>query len=341
MKTNFCAVESGHPPASRSALSTAAAAATWIALLVVVLLTTLLLEWVLLGIVLVGSGPSSTGQPVPAILASLVALACCLAWVTTRYVASARKVGLVIRLLFALVSLVGVTWALSSPDQAQYFANEIAWDGSSALDYKIRYPQRPVNNAPPAFQFRQSLDPHLLDTVQYTKGGHAKQESLAQFLESTQTTSLIVIRDGSILYEGYASGYTRDSTVVSFSIAKSFTSALIGIAIDEGFIGSVDDPIISYLPELRDKGLDGVTLRHLLTMSAGIDYQHEDEQAPLLNVLPFNDDARFTNFPNLRSLALSVRRGADAPGTVFEYNNFGPLLLGMILERTTHRPVAQ
>jgi CubicO group peptidase (beta-lactamase class C family) len=62
-----------------------------------------------------------------------------------------------------------------------------------------------------------------------------------------------------------------------------------------------------YLPELRDKGLDGVTLRHLLTMSAGIRYTHEDEQPPLLGLLPFNDDARSTNFPDLRRLALSVR----------------------------------
>jgi CubicO group peptidase (beta-lactamase class C family) len=168
-----------------------------------------------------------------------------------------------------------------------------------------------------------------------------KQTSFDEFLKSTQTTSFIVIKDGSILCEVYANGYTRDSITASFSIAKSFTSALIGIAIDEGYIRSVDDPMVSYLPELRDKGLGGVTLRHLLTMSAGTHYAHEDEQPPLLGLLPYNDDARATNYPDLRSLALSVRSSTDAPGTAFEYNNFLPLLLGMILERTTHRPVAQ
>ena len=67
--------------------------------------------------------------------------------------------------------------------------------------------------------------------------------------------------------------------VSSFSIAKSLASALIGVAIQEGYIGTVDDATVSYLPELRGKGLDGVSLRHLLTMSAGIAYTHEDEQS--------------------------------------------------------------
>jgi CubicO group peptidase (beta-lactamase class C family) len=99
--------------------------------------------------------------------------------------------------------------------------------------------------------------------------------------------------------------------------------------------------MVAYLPELRGKGLDDVTIRDLLTMSAGISYAHQDEQSPLLSPLPFNDDARDTNFPDLRSLALSVRPGTDAPGTAFEYNDTVPLFLGMIVERSTHRPVAQ
>ena len=74
-----------------------------------------------------------------------------------------------------------------------------------------------------------------------------KQASFEEFLKATQTTSFIIIKDSSILYEGYGSGYRRDSIVASFSIAKSFTSALIGIAIGEGYIGTVDDPMVSYL----------------------------------------------------------------------------------------------
>jgi CubicO group peptidase (beta-lactamase class C family) len=247
---------------------------------------------------------------------------------------------MVVAAMLTFILLVGVTWALSAPDQVLYLAQEITWDGSGVLDHR-KYAQRPIANLPRAFHFPQNLSAQIFQNIQYRQGGRVKQASLEEFLKATQTTSFIVIKEGSILYEGYASGYQRDSVIASFSIAKSFTSALIGIALQEGYIGSVDDPVVSYLPELRDKGLDGVALRQLLTMSAGICYAHEDEQPPLLRILPFNDDARSTNFPDLRRLALSVRPGPDAPGTTFEYNDFLPLLLGMVLERTTHRPVAQ
>jgi CubicO group peptidase (beta-lactamase class C family) len=124
-------------------------------------------------------------------------------------------------------------------------------------------------------------------------------------------------------------------------MAKSITSALIGIAIDEGRIGSVDDPIVDYLPELRDKGLDGVTIRHLLLMSSGIRYISDDEIVGLAELSPFSDDARSYSYPDLRSQALAVVSDGKQPGSEFNYNNYNPTLLGIILERTTHRPVAQ
>jgi CubicO group peptidase (beta-lactamase class C family) len=312
----------------------------WAALLLAVLLTTLLSGWILLGIVLLGSGPSTAGQPVPAILAGIVAVTGGLVWLTARYLASWRRVGLAIGLILALVALVEVTWALSSPNQALYLAREMAWDGSDVWSAQ-KFPQRTISNALPTFHLPQNLAPRLFQTIQYRQGGQVKQTSLDDFLSSTQTTSFIVIKDGAILDESYASGYARDSIVTSFSIAKSFTSALIGIAIDEGYIGSVDDRMVSYLPELRGRGFDGVTIRDLLIMSAGTSFAHQDAQPPLLSLLPFNDDALGTNYPDLRSVALAVRPGSYAPGTAFDYNDNVPRLLGLILERSTHRPVSQ
>ena len=132
-----------------------------------------------------------------------------------------------------------------------------------------------------------------------------KQTSLAEFLKATKTTSFIVIKDGTILDESYANGFSRDSIVTSFSMSKSFTSALVGIAINERYIGGVDDRMVSYLPELRGRGLDVVTIRDLLTMSAGISTQKEAE----LRFFGLNDDAITTNFPDLRSSgAIGERR---------------------------------
>jgi CubicO group peptidase (beta-lactamase class C family) len=155
-----------------------------------------------------------------------------------------------------------------------------------------------------------------------------------KFLVSTGTTAFIIIKDDTVLYEKYFNGYQRDSIGTSFSMAKSITSALIGVAIDEGLIASVDDPITRYIPELKEKDFrfDNITIKNLLTMSSGLRYVEEG--------LPWSDDTRTYYDTNLRSLALSSKI-EEAPGKRFHYNNYNPLLLGMILERVTHKPVSQ
>jgi CubicO group peptidase (beta-lactamase class C family) len=123
----------------------------------------------------------------------------------------------------------------------------------------------------------------------------------------------------------------------SFSVAMSFNSALIGIAINEGYIESIDEAIVNYLPELTGRGLEGVTIRHLLTMSSGIRYLEEER------VFPFtwmSDDARTYYMPNLRSLTLQVVPSSEPPGEKFHFNNYHALLEGLILEKATGVPVS-
>ncbi len=162
---------------------------------------------------------------------------------------------------------------------------------------------------------------------------------LEEFLQSTNTTSFIVIKDDAILYEGYFNGYERDSIVTSFSVAKSFTSALVGMAIDDGYIGSVDDRMIDYLPELKGRGFDELTIRHVLLMSSGIQYLTDDELPPLKEIFQFTDEGMSYTYPDRRSLVLQVKPDGKPLGSEFNYNNYYPILLGMILERTTgHSP---
>lgn len=327
----------------RNILRVLLASVSWALLLAATLLTALGVGWILLGIVLLGAGPSADADPPPVVVALVLLVSTgALAWLVATFFASARIVGLAIGSTLVLLLVVGVTWTLSSPGRAFFLARDIAWGPSDVWDYQ-KFPERAVNNAPPAFQFKQSLRPELFQTmtIEYKQDGQVKQANLEEFLKSTQTTSFIVIQDDAILYEGYFNGYNRDSIVTSFSMAKSVTSALIGIAIDEGRIGSVDDPIVYYLPELRGKGLDGVTIRHLLLMSSGIRYVSDDEISGLAELSPFSDDALSYSYPNLRSQALAVVPDGKQPGTEFNYNNYNPTLLGIILERTTHMPVAQ
>jgi len=114
-------------------------------------------------------------------------------------------------------------------------------------------------------------------------------------------------------------------------MAKSFTSALVGIAIEEGFIQSTDDPIIRYLPELTHHGFDPITIRHLLTMGSGIRYSEREID------FPWSDGPLAYFYPDVRKLLLEDLVILEPPGRSFHYNSYNTELLGMILERTTHR----
>jgi CubicO group peptidase (beta-lactamase class C family) len=160
---------------------------------------------------------------------------------------------------------------------------------------------------------------------------------LDSFLTENETQAFIVIKDDAVLYEKYFNGADRGSMLTSFSTAKSFDSALVGIAIDEGFIGSVDDPITDYLPEMaeRDDRFADITIRDLLNMASGLEY--EEMRWALFN----GDDPLTTYYTDQREIALENTEIINAPGEFFLYNKYHPQLLGIILERSTGMSVAE
>jgi CubicO group peptidase (beta-lactamase class C family) len=213
-----------------------------------------------------------------------------------------------------------------------YVFRVIAWGNSDAFDWQ-KFPEHRLEAAPVPFTFGQAPD----DRVAALFARLAGTDNWEAFLEENGTQAFIVIQDGTVHYEEYFNETQRDSIVTSFSVAKSFTSALIGIAIDEGYITSVDDPITDYLPELavRDSRFDKITIRDLLRMSSGLEYQEN-------RLLGLNgDDALTTYYPNQRKLALQNTKIIDPPGVYFLYNKYHPQLLGMILERTTGGSVTE
>ena len=261
---------------------------------------------------------------------------------------------LAITLLLVSILLVGIMAAAAATTDRFYISRIIAWRSSDFHDFE-RFPSRPVPAGSKEFSFKPAPEnpPNYLRTVTHRRdapdpanpresmattldsvGGKEVTEPLEAFLSDTGTTAFLVIRDDTLLYEGYFNGYDRTSTQTSFSTAKSWVSALVGIAIEEGYIGSVGDPITNYIPELKGPRMDRITIRHLLTMSSGLKYSGEGGGGG-----PFSDDAKTYYDPNLRELALTVEPEVE-PGRRWEYNNYHPLLLGLILERATDRPVA-
>jgi len=212
-----------------------------------------------------------------------------------------------------------------------YLGRWVWWNLSDVEDYK-RFPAEPVSKAPPVFHFRAGTRSPALTTVEYEEDDGIRAVGLHELLESSETTAFIVIRDDAILVEEYLNGYSRDSINTSFSVAKSITSLLVGIAIDEGAIESADDPVSKYLPELarRDARYAKVTLAHLLDMKSGIRYRDHD--------LPWGDKAKAYYHPELRKLVMDLDLVGE-PGAAWQYNTYNPILLGLVLERATGRSV--
>ncbi|WP_298461615.1 serine hydrolase [uncultured Cellulomonas sp.] len=154
------------------------------------------------------------------------------------------------------------------------------------------------------------------------------------FLSSTRTVAFLVVQDGTVRYERYLGDGDAGELRTSFSAAKSVVSTLIGLAVADGLIGSVDDPVTTYVPELlaTDDRFAAVTLRDLMTMSSGLCY---DEQG-----LPWSDDAQTYYGTDLRRTAESAEV-CGPPGATFLYNNYNPLLEGLVLERATGTSVSE
>lgn len=147
-----------------------------------------------------------------------------------------------------------------------------------------------------------------------------------KYLEDNKTVAFLIIKNDTIQYEKYFRGYDKQSIVPSFSMAKSVTSILIGCAIDQGLIKSVDEPITNYIPELTKNGFDKVTIKHLLQMTSGIKFNES-------YVNPFGDAASFYYGLNLRKEIGKMKLKSE-PGKKFEYVSGNTQLLGLVLERS-------
>ena len=239
-------------------------------------------------------------------------------------------------LLLVLALVVVVAGYVLAPNF--YLTRTIFWRESDYKDLE-KFPARTIHNAPPVFGFDKLPADNPYASQIEAIASDSSNGSLEDYLDESGATAFLVIHDDKLLYERYFNGYDETSVNTSFSMAKSFASALVGIAINEGRIKSVDEPITIYIPELleKDERFKSITIRHLLTMSSGIKYEEGGD-------LPWSDEADDTKTyyaTDLRALALKNCRIEGEPGEYFEYNNYNPLLVGMILERATEMPVSR
>jgi CubicO group peptidase (beta-lactamase class C family) len=197
----------------------------------------------------------------------------------------------------------------------------VYYNFANITDHKI-FPYRTATNDSVKFTFEQSANPKFPKKI--TMGTHHDAE-FGKYLEDNKTVAFLIIKDDSIHYEKYFKGYDEASVVASFSMAKSVTSMLIGCALKDGYIQSIDEPVTNYIPEFKHEEMGRVSIRHLLQMTSGIKFNES-------YVNPFGDAATYYYGTNLRK-AIYRRKAAHEPGTTFSYSSGDTQILGLVLER--------
>lgn len=163
-------------------------------------------------------------------------------------------------------------------------------------------------------------------------------KAVDDFISAQNIAGLIVLQDGKVRLERYARGFGPEQRWTSFSVAKSLTSTLAGAAVKDGFIRSLDDPVVRYVPELKGSGYDGVTVRQVLTMSSGVRWNEDYSD-------PGSDVARMFATPPPPGLDVTVAylrnlpRAAE-PGTKWNYNTAETNLAGVIVSRAVKTPLS-
>lgn len=186
----------------------------------------------------------------------------------------------------------------------------------------------------PARSLGQGALPRPLSYSRFPIGG---TRSLDDFVEAYPVTSLIAAQEDKILEERYPRMRLASDKFTSFSMAKSITSLLVGIALDEGKIQSLDDPASKYVPAIADSAYGAISLRHLLRMSSGMLYSE--------NYSGRDDNARMSEYLESQGAitAVNVFKGKPyhTPGTRFNYAGIESIVLNQVVAHATRQPICQ
>ncbi len=158
-------------------------------------------------------------------------------------------------------------------------------------------------------------------------------------MRSQRNAGLIIIHDGKIRFEKYALDYSGDGRWTSFSVAKSFTSTLVGAAVRDGYIKSLDDKVTTYIPDLKGSAYDDVTVKQLLTMTSGVKW-NEDYTDPKSDVAMSD---RVTPDPGVDATVSYMRKlPREAPaGSKWVYKTGETNLIGVLVSSATKKTVSQ
>lgn len=220
---------------------------------------------------------------------------------------------------------------------------EQVYDGKLFPDIQVNtfrnidrlYPTRTVKRGKSVYPLPKSKTP--LTSLTFLSAG--MEFDLYDYLSLNRVSGLLVIKDGEIMLENYQLGNTEKTRWMSMSVVKSITATLVGAAIKDGYIKTIDDQITDYLPQFKDSAYDGVTVRHLLQMASGVQWNETYTD-------PGSDRRKMLQAQNslkpgaVLKLMASLPRAAK-PGTVWNYSTGETHVVGALVRAAVGKPVAE
>lgn len=159
------------------------------------------------------------------------------------------------------------------------------------------------------------------------------------YMASQHAAALVIVHNGKVRLEKYGLDFGPEGRWTSFSVAKSFTSTLVGAAIQDGYIKSIDDMVSDYIPDLKGSAYDNVTIRQLLTMTSGVAW-NEDYADPNSDVARFNSHKAEPGVDVTVSYMRQLPAEAE-PGTKWVYKTGETNLIGVLASSAANKPLAQ
>ena len=235
--------------------------------------------------------------------------------------------------VLVLLILVGLNWASIERlihVKSLFDADKIV-QNFSHMDDLLFSSELPRSGEEHTWKIRLSSLP-----VNFTDRG--KEKNTAAMLEELQTTALVVVKDGSIVFEEYYKGTGKDDLRISWSMSKSFVSALTGLALARGDIESIDDPVTKYALMLKGSVYDGVPLRHVLNMASGIQFD-EDYLDPGSDINQMGTVLALGG--SLDEFAADQTSSARPSGTAWQYCSIDTHVISMVLRAATGKTLQE
>lgn len=239
---------------------------------------------------------------------------------------NSRTIGLVL-----LLTLAGFAFGQEITDPASVSKNSFTWTQEEREFGFMHYDEIFNAREVPHGDHMRQLPPG--DPIAAFSEGGEKEEELNSYITEQEVAGLLILQDGKIRLERYALGFDEASRWSSQSVAKSVTSTLVGVAIKDGYINSVDDLVTDYIPDLRGSGYDSVTIHQLLTMTSGVRW-YESFTDPNSDLFKYYNVPIDSGMDQTVSYMRKLPSEAE-PGTRWVYKTGETNLIGVLVSAAT------